>query len=370
MTPPSSPEESDARRRQAALLTSPDLFLRDVDPLQGTAVFTPMTEDTYRASSFLDNRIVRAGERDIVADLDDLIDLASYLPAGRRAIHYLFHVGHCGSTLLSRILGERSSYLALREPPLLMGLSRSARALGRPGFPISRERWEALKDLSLLTLGKTWRPGQTSLVKPTSHAGNLISTLMRHTGRERAVMLYADLETYLASMLRPHTRRETRLYARDFRVGEFAELVPGARDTAAAYEDGPLVAMSWLLHVREMIDALDDPEIGPRCMLLHFGTFLADPQGVTERICEFLGPELTEEEKHQMAGAPLLSVAAKAPGEPYSADDRDRELAASRADNATDIAAGLRWAGGVCDSVPFIGLVDRFPPARAHPVLP
>jgi len=367
MAAPAPPENAESLHRQATLLLSPAMFLRDVDPLRGTAVFTPMSEESYRASSFLDNRIVRAGERDVMADLDDLVDLASSLSLERRVIHYLFHVGHCGSTLLSRVLGERPCYLALREPPLLMGLSRSVRSLGRPGFPIPPERWESLRDLSLLTLGKTWRADQTALVKPTSQAGNLIPILMRHTDRERAVMLYTDLEAYLAAMLRPHTRRETRLFARDFRTREFAGLVPGAPQTSDAYDDGPLAAMSWLMHTREMAAALDDPAIGPRCMLLHFDTWLSDPRGVTSQVCEFLGPALTADEMDRLDGLPLLSASAKTPGQPFSGEDRRRELAASRNDNAADIAAGLEWVREICDAAPFKGLLDRFAPATARP---
>ncbi len=369
MTRPSLSDKTDSQRLQEAMLTSPALFLRDVEPLRGVAVFTPMTEESYRASSFLDNRIVRAGDKDVIADLDDLMDLASRHPGGRRIIHYLFHVGHCGSTLLSRILGERTCYLALREPPLLMGLSRSARALGRPGFPISEQRWESLKALSLMTLGKTWRSGQTPLVKPTSHAGNLIPTLMRHSGQERAVLLYVDLETYLATMLRPHARRETRLYARDFRVREFSSLVPGAPQTTDEYTEGQLAAMSWLMHAREMAAALDDPDIAPRCLPVHFESFVADPRSVTAQIFEFLGPPLTAGE--MPPGEPRwLSVAAKAPGEAYSAGDRERELALSRSENADGIADGLAWASGACEADPFTGLAERFPPARVHPARP
>lgn len=366
MTLPSAPDEPDLQHRHAALLTSPSLFLRDVDPLRGTAVFTPMTEASYRASTFLDNRIVRAGDKDIVTDLDDLLELAATQLSRRRVIHYLFHIGHCGSTLVSRVLGERPCYLALREPPLLMGLSRSARALGRPGFPISHERWTSLKELGLAMLAKTWRPDQWALVKPTSHVGNLIPTVMNHTGRERAVMLYLDLETFLATMLRPHTRRETRLYARDFRVRDYAGQCPGAPTTSDAYDDGPLAAMSWLLHAQEMLAAADDPEMGRRCMFLHFDSFLADPEGVIEKVCEFIGPALTKEERTRLRDRSLLSFASKAPEQPYTADDRRQELATSRSENAADIAAGVDWAAQACRSGPFSGLIDRLPPAREH----
>ena len=79
MTQGHSQDGGPKRGRLAALLTSPAMFLRDVDPLRGMAYFSPMNEESYRASSFLDNRIVRAGERDIVADLDDLEELFAHL---------------------------------------------------------------------------------------------------------------------------------------------------------------------------------------------------------------------------------------------------------------------------------------------------
>lgn len=349
------------------MLESPGLFLRDVDPVGGRAVFTPMDEASYRASAFLDNRIVRAGDRDLVSDLDDLIDLARTAGAGRRLIHYLFHVGHCGSTLISRVLGERSCYLALREPPLLMGLSRSLRGLDRPGFPFSRRRWEELKDLSLLMLAKSWHSDQVPLVKPTSHAGNLIPTLMKHTGRERAVCLYVDLESYLATMLRPHTRRETRLFARDFRVREFSALVPEASGVSDDFSDVELAAMSWLLHARDLAEALDDPEIGGRCLTVHFDDFLGDPADMTARICKFLGSPLSASEWDRIAAEGWLSRSAKTPGEAYGLEDRRRELASVRSKHREEIDQGMSWAAAACRSAPFSGLPSRFGPARARP---
>jgi hypothetical protein len=367
MTPPAGHAHRPSADTQKAMLDSPALFLRDVDPVRGRAIFTPMNEESYRDSAFLDNRIVRAAERDLVVDLDDLIELATARQAESPLIHYLFHMGHCGSTLISRILGERSCYLALREPPLLMGLSRSLRALGRPGFPLSRQRWEALRELSLLMLGKTWRSGQTALVKPTSHAGNLIPELMRHTGQERAVLLYVDLATYLATMLRPHTRRETRLFAKDFRMREFMDLSGLDPATSSDYSDAKLITLTWLLHAREMTIALEDPALVGRCLPVHFDDFLAEPVAGISRICDFLGSPMPAAERESVLSGSWLSRSAKNPAEPYDDRARDRELATLRARHAEELEAGVAWAARVCDLEAFSGLTDRFGPATARP---
>ena len=103
---PQSPSQDPARKdRLLTMLTSPSMFLRDLDPLRGIATFSPMSEESYRASAFLDNRIVRAGDRDAAMDLDHLLELVRARPRRRRPIHYIFHIGHCGSTLLSKVLG-------------------------------------------------------------------------------------------------------------------------------------------------------------------------------------------------------------------------------------------------------------------------
>jgi hypothetical protein len=360
MTREPSQNATDKRGRLAALLTSPAMFLRDLDPVRGIAIFSPMNEACYRQSSFLDNRIVRATERDVVADLDDLLEWIEILAPERRRIDYILHTGHCGSTLLSRILGQRDAFLALREPPLLMGLSRSFRALDRPGFPISRDRWEAIKDLALLTLAKTWREDQTALVKPTSQAGNLIPALMSHTGRERAVLLYVDLETYLATMLRAHIRQESRLYAREFRVGQFTKLLPGQPASSDEYSDPQLTAMNWLLQVRDLARAEDDPHSGGRVMRLRFETLLDDPAGTVGRVCEFLGRPATPAECRALASEEQLGRSAKLPHVEHGREKRQHQLQLSRERHAAEITQALAWAETICATEPFRDLQLRF----------
>ena len=357
----SSGSSEKVRRQLEGLAYCPELFLRDIDPKRNAAILSPMSADSYRRSSFLDNRLVRVGERDIVVPSDALIRLLekSGLPAG--TIHYIFHVGHCGSTLISRLLGELDDFHALREPAVLMGLSRSYSALDEPGFEITRERWAELRDFALTLLARTWQPGQTVLLKATSHAGNLIPQLMSHTRKERAMFLYLDLETYLVTMLRSHTRRENRHYARDFRIREFADLAPSRSAKFQDYSDARIAALTWLLHTREIANATRDPDIEARILLMTFDEFLATPKRQLDRVCRFMGATVDERRLENLLAGPTARSHSKLPDSNFDSEKRTRELAAVRQEFSNEIDAGLVWAAQVCsEDEPFAGLIDRF----------
>jgi hypothetical protein len=280
-------------------------------------------------------------------------------------------VGHCGSTLLSRLLGEIDGLFALREPAVVMGLTRSARRLAEPGFPISPERWAMLRDIALTMLGRTWRESDTALVKATSDAVSLAPALLNVTGEERAVLLYVDLETFLATMLRPHTRRELKLFARDFRVADFRRLVPDAPADAEAYPDGRLAALAWLLHVRLMAAVLDDPVLGTRALALAFDDYLAEPARWLGEMAAFFGCPQPAAAMATLASGEAAAAYAKGPGQRYDAARRARELAAARSAHGAEIDDALAWAGSVAVAAPALaGLVERFIPATARPAPP
>jgi hypothetical protein len=353
------------------LFETPALFLRDVDPVRGAAVLAPMTADSYRASSFLDTRIHRAADRELALPLATLLQMRATRQPPRRSSDFIFHVGHCGSSLLSRLLGELPGYLALREPPLLMGLARSHRQLGTPGFPISPEMWDALFELSLIMLGRTWHESQRALIKPTSHVASLIPSLMRFTGDERGLLLYVDLPTYLAIMLRAGTRRETRLFAEDFRLRDFAELAPAVAATLNEPSDPQLAAMTWLLLAREFAAALDDPALGARLLPLCFDDFLAAPERTLADVCGFLRADPSAETIAALLAGPATTRHAKSPETVYDGRHRQQELDTARARHAGEIEEGLVWAQHVADSCrAFAGLIERFSRSTAPPALP
>ena len=74
--------------------------------------------DARAAAAFLDDRALPAGVQGVWAPLDSLAGLPATPPADA-----LLHIGHCGSTLLSRVIEAWPGVQALREPVPLRTLA-------------------------------------------------------------------------------------------------------------------------------------------------------------------------------------------------------------------------------------------------------
>lgn len=102
------------------LLGAPDLFLWQFDGSQ--ALFVRMDRNAYHNSIFFDQRIL-ATSRDIVRiDCSRLYDFFSAQPPQDSRLSYIFHVAHCGSTLLARALDIKEDNIVYREPAVLRHL--------------------------------------------------------------------------------------------------------------------------------------------------------------------------------------------------------------------------------------------------------
>src|SRR5207248_621900 len=77
----------------------------------------------------------------------------------RQDARWIFHIGHVGSTLLSRLLGELDRVLAIREPRLLRDLALSP--------PEVRERY--VQPMPKL-MSRTFAADEIACVKATSFA--------------------------------------------------------------------------------------------------------------------------------------------------------------------------------------------------------
>src|SRR5690349_17441326 len=92
-----------------------------LDPAEGAARLVAMDRDSYRAASFLDDRFLQ-GPVDAQIVPWTLIEEA-VSEEMRTDTRWIFHIGHVGSTLVSRLLGEIDGVLAVREPRLLRDLA-------------------------------------------------------------------------------------------------------------------------------------------------------------------------------------------------------------------------------------------------------
>src|SRR5215213_11210676 len=88
-----------------------------LDPSAGTVRLVAMDRGSYRAASFLDDRLI---QQPVDAQIVPWPEVEAAVAGNLRAdARWIFHIGHVGSTLVSRLLGEIDGVLGIREPRLL-----------------------------------------------------------------------------------------------------------------------------------------------------------------------------------------------------------------------------------------------------------
>ena len=307
--------QPDPEQLRAALTASPALCPLDWNHDRSAVLCGRLSEADYAAASFLDRRALGAG---IASGLVPWELAEPWLLPLPRTCDFIFHVSHCGSTLLARLLGE-TGLLAVREPGILRGL--------RPGDPPAR--LEAVVGL----LSRTFRPAQRSLVKATSVVNEIAPQLMERSPAGGAVLLFVPPETFLAAVLDGSRSDITgHAAARGRRMAEMG------LSTAPPEGIGAATAAAWLCEfesLRRLAAARPD-----RVLWVDFNRFLDAPADSLERICRFLG--LPADPDTMLAG-PVLHRYAKKPDVPYDPAVRQRLLDAARDRLADEIRSGLFW---------------------------
>ncbi|HMB61153.1 MAG TPA: hypothetical protein VKN35_14670, partial [Xanthomonadales bacterium] len=96
----SAPTQPDAQ----AIRCDAQWHLHDLDPEQRTAKLLQLSEADYRQLSFLDQRAEPFASARAELSLQDLEQALAEAESASATAHFIFHHGHCGSTLLSRAL--------------------------------------------------------------------------------------------------------------------------------------------------------------------------------------------------------------------------------------------------------------------------
>ena len=169
------------------LFASPDHYLHSFEG--DAAVFVPMDRAAYHRSIFLDGRISPAGAGSM------RLPFGTLAGQGRRpsATGWIFHVAHCGSTLLARALDQLSSNMVLREPLALRQLALTPDA-------------ERLA-VTVAMLSKRYRAELPTIVKANVPVNFLLPNLVEADREARAIFLYCGLRDYLLAILRNDKHR-------------------------------------------------------------------------------------------------------------------------------------------------------------------
>jgi hypothetical protein len=335
-----TPVNAAARDLEALLPASPDAYPHNLDLPGGRVLVVRLDERGYRAASFLDDRILSPSTQG--AWLPGVaVTQASRRVREPRPLHFIFHTGHVGSTLLSRLLDETGVVLPLREPLLLRTIADARDALGRPDSLLGPAQFEALLDMAFRLWSRGYAGTQAVVLKATSSGGRLAPDLLARSPDSRAVYLSLRAEPYLATLL-GGANSGTDL--RGHGPGRMRRLLAGRAlpvEPLHGLAPGELAALGWLVEGLARRDALAMP--GSPVLALDFDEFLADVPGELGRVADHCGLAIGPAALASAARSPVLGRYSKAPQLPFPPGERAARLAQSRRDNRAEIARGLAW---------------------------
>ncbi len=336
-------------------LDHPDWYPQRLELVAEAMLFVSVNRRTYLEASFLDNRMNAPDMRGAWVPLSEV--RAAMQDKASRPHGFIFHIGHCGSTLVSRLLDTVPGVIGLREPLPLRSLAEARLALGHPWSLLDEGGFDGLLELCLSLWGRTYTRDDRVLVKATSMTNDLIAPLLAAAPGARAIALHLKLEPFLATVLGGDSARI------DLRAFAPARMQRFVRDRGAAPKPlaelglGELAAFTWMVEVGAIAATAD----GDRLIMIDFEELLAEPGTQLGRIACQLGMARPEQAGVNMAGSPLWTRHSKSPGQAYDPAARRGALERSRTGQADEIRAGLAFVDALLESDPALaGLVGPY----------
>jgi hypothetical protein len=307
----------------AEITASARWLAQALDANAGAVRLVDLSPQAYRAASFLDDRIFQSP---VVAHVVPWAPIAEALqPNARCDARWIFHIGHVGSTLISRLLGELDSVLAVREPRILRDLALVP-ADRRPAFV------EPVRAL----LSRTFVASETALVKATSFVSELAAEIVPAGGR--ALFLYVPAPVYIATILAGESsRQELRMLAAS-RAARLEARAPGVAVTQGS--DADLAAVAWACEMTALEAAAEAMATG-NVHWRNFDSQLGDMHRGLVELASFFGFRGSSETLEQIAGGPLLSRYSKALEYDYSPALRREVLAQAERTHRPQIRQAL-----------------------------
>jgi len=294
------------------LFASPDQYLHSFDG--DAAIFVPMDRAAYHRSIFLDGRISPASNTAIRVPLGALTES---IP-GPAQTSWIFHVAHCGSTLLARALDKPSANLVLREPKALrqLALHRDPRRLA----------------VLMAMLSKRYEADLATVVKANVPVNFLLPELIDFDPQARAIILHLGLRDYLLAIMRNDRHRE---WLR--RVT--AQLALHLGDLTGA-SDAERAAALWTAQMQVFAAAIARL---PNARTLDAETFFAEPGRCLKFAAVHLGVPMASEEIEAAVAGPLFATYSKNPQVSFNNEMRlERRSELERA-LAAEIEQAQRW---------------------------
>lgn len=303
------------------LLSDPNYLLFDLQLPQQKALWVRVNPGLLKEASFLDQRVLPKVEARVRTPLDWLKHQDS-ITVGQRRLRWIFHCGHVGSTLLSRLLDSEQTRV-LREPQVLRKLATSRLEASTSQAPWTPDQWWhswAAPSLDLLSRHEDEEQGV--LIKATSSTAHLMSDILQRRQQDLSIALAMPLDLYLAAMsLSPAAQQDIQGFAAG-RLQQISSWLQRPVPLPGELNLHQIMAVSWLVSLWPMAQAIENhPD---RCRWLGFEKLMTDTKQAAHDAAKQLDwPE-------PVAIAPLMNTYAKAPGQQYNSQRRWEQISAAR----------------------------------------
>lgn len=298
-----------------------------LDLLNEQVLLTRIPVAAQAAASFLDQRALSPTTEGAWFPWTDFASSAAKLPDGAPA--YILHLGHCGSTLLSRLVEAATGRRALREPlPFRTFAIDAADAHDGAAFLSQDERRGRLS-----LFERVFARGGDAVVKATSICNDLAAEL---SPTAPVVFVYVKPATYLAAMLGgANAQTDLRGFAQ-MRFRRLKSRIPDLQPLASL-STSELAALCWLTEASAIAAVPRD------VFAVDFDAFLVLQPETLARLCAHLGaPAAAEKVQGALTGG-VMSRYAKATEHAYNAATRAAGLAEARARFGVEIRTGMAW---------------------------
>ena len=253
----------------------------------------------------------------------------------RSDARWIFHIGHVGSTLVSRLVGELDGVLAIREPRLLRDLALSP--------PEVRSRY--LPQIARL-MSRSF--GETACVKATSFVSEIAPELVPRG--ERALFMYATPRNYVASIL---AGENSLVELHHLAASRAQRLARRGSALWAAHSDAELAAVAWACEMTSL-EAAADAMADRHIEWADFDRMLDDMPAHLSRVAEFFGFDAEPGPIAALATGPLMGRYSKALEYDYSAGLRRDLIAEATAANGPAIDAALAMLRSAAEKSPML----------------
>lgn len=296
-------------------------LVQALDPRAGMVRLVEMSAQSYREASFLDDRMF---ERKRTAHLVAWNEVVEAVPGGaRRDARWIFHIGHVGSTLVSRLLGDLEGVLSIREPRFLRDLALAAPDVRADFLPFAPALFS-----------RTFATAETAIVKATSFVSEIAGELV--PPGERALFMYASPRAYIASILAGENSVKELAALEQFRRQRMAGRVPALAGASLAAK----AAAAWACEMTALESAAERMA-DRKVAWADFDVMLGGMGAELRRTADFFGLAASPGRVEEIAAGPLMRRYSKALEFDYSPSLRRELLAEADSHYRGDIDSAL-----------------------------